>query len=149
MRAVVQRVSRALVKTEGGTAGAIGHGLLVFLGVAVGDGAGEAASLAGKIVRLRIFPDNGGKMNHSLSDAGGAVLAVSQFTLCADLSRGNRPSFGHAAPPDVAKELFEGFCNELKLLGVHVEKGVFGARMEVDLVNNGPVTVVMDTDSWR
>lgn len=146
MRAVVQRVARARVTAVdpiGG--GEIGRGLCVLLGVARGDGEEEAARLAGKIARLRIFADEAGRFDRSVSDIGGAALVVSQFTLIADTAKGNRPSFGEAAAPELAEPLYERFCAELRALGVPVETGVFGAAMEVELVNDGPVTVVLDT----
>src|SRR5581483_1966617 len=134
VRAVVQRVSRARV-SSGGT---IGHGLCVLVGVARGDGEEEATRLAGKVARLRIFPDEEGRFDRSLLDTGGGALVVSQFTLIADTAKGNRPSFGEAAPPEQAEPLYERFCAELRALGVPVARGVFGARMEVELVNDGP-----------
>jgi D-tyrosyl-tRNA(Tyr) deacylase len=137
---VVQRVSRARV-TPGGS---IGPGLCVLLGVARGDGEEEAMRLAGKIARLRVFADEEGKFDRSVIDLGGAVLVVSQFTLIADTAKGNRPSFTDAAPPDEAEPLYVRFCAELRALGVEVETGVFGAKMELELVNDGPVTVVLD-----
>ena len=140
MRAVVQRVSRARV-TPGGE---IGPGLCVLLGVAGGDGEEQAARLAGKIARLRVFPDDAGRFDRSVVDVSGAALVVSQFTLIADTTKGNRPSFAGAAPPDEAQPLYERFCSELRDLGVPVETGVFGAKMEVELVNDGPVTIVLD-----
>ena len=140
MRAVVQRVSRARV-TPGGE---IGPGLCVLLGVAGGDGEEQAARLAGKIARLRVFPDDAGRFDRSVVDVSGAALVVSQFTLIADTAKGNRPSFTDAAPPDEAKALYERFCSELRALGVPVETGVFGAKMEVELVNDGPMTIVLD-----
>jgi D-aminoacyl-tRNA deacylase len=141
MRAVVQRVSRARV-TPGGE---IGPGLCILLGVAGGDGEEEAVRLAGKIARLRIFPDDDGRFDRSVVDVAGAALVVSQFTLIADTAKGNRPSFVDAAPPEQAEPLYEHFTAELRALGVRVETGVFGARMEVELVNDGPVTIVLDT----
>ena len=141
MRAVVQRVSRARV-TPGGE---IGHGLCVLLGVARGDGEEEAARLAGKIAQLRIFPDGDGRFDRSVADVAGAALVVSQFTLIADTAKGNRPSFAEAAPPEEAEPLYERFCEELRAVGVPVETGVFGAKMDVELVNDGPVTIVLDT----
>jgi len=137
----VQRVSRARV-TPGGE---IGRGLCVLLGVARGDGEGEAARLAGKVARLRIFPDEAGRFDRSVEAVGGAVLVVSQFTLIADTAKGNRPSFAEAAPPEEAEPLYEHFCAELRGLGVPVGTGVFGARMELELVNDGPVTIVLDS----
>jgi D-aminoacyl-tRNA deacylase len=141
MRAVVQRVSRARV-TPGGE---IGRGVCVLLGVARADGEEDAARLAGKVARLRIFPDQDGRFDRSVLDVAGAALVVSQFTLIADTAKGNRPSFADAAPPEEAEPLYERFCAELRGHGVPVEQGVFGARMEVELVNDGPVTVVLDT----
>jgi D-aminoacyl-tRNA deacylase len=140
MRAVVQRVSRAGVSPGG----EIGRGLCVLLGVARGDGEEQAARLAGKVARLRIFPDDEGRFDRSAADVAGAILVVSQFTLIADTAKGNRPSFADAAPPDEAEVLYERFCAELRALGLTVETGVFGARMEVELVNDGPVTIVLD-----
>jgi D-aminoacyl-tRNA deacylase len=145
MRAVVQRVSRASVTAGGETVGEVAAGLLVLLGVAVGDGEREAEALAGKVARLRIFPDEEGRFDRSVLDEGGAVLAVSQFTLLADTAKGNRPSFTDAAPPAEAERLYERFCAALRGLGVPVETGRFGARMAVELVNDGPVTIVLDT----
>jgi D-tyrosyl-tRNA(Tyr) deacylase len=141
MRAVVQRVSRARV-TPGGE---IGPGLCILLGVARGNGEEEAGRLAGKIARLRIFPDDDGRFDRSVLDVGGSALVVSQFTLIADTAKGNRPSFAGAAPPEQAEPLYERFTSRLRALGVPVETGVFGARMEVELVNDGPVTIVLDT----
>ncbi|MEX0674589.1 MAG: D-aminoacyl-tRNA deacylase [Gaiellaceae bacterium] len=140
MRAVCQRVSTARASPGGG----IGAGLCVLLGVARGDGEEEAARLAGKIARLRVFEDDRGRFDRSLLDVAGAALVVSQFTLIADTAKGNRPSFSEAAPPEQAEPLYELFCAELRGLGVPVETGVFGARMELELVNDGPVTIVLD-----
>ena len=141
MRAAVQRVSRARV-TPGGE---IGPGLCILLGVARGDREEEAGRLAGKIARLRIFPDDDGRFDRSVLDVGGSALVVYQFTLIADTAKGNRPSFAGAAPPELAEPLYERFTSRLRALGVPVETGVFGARMEVELVNDGPVTIVLDT----
>ena len=149
MKAVIQRVTRASVAVEGETAGSIEAGFLVLLGVAQGDTEAEAELLAGKIARLRVFRDEAGKMNLSLLDTGGAALVISQFTLCADIKKGNRPSFASAASPEQADALYEYFCECLAFCGVGcVEKGVFGAEMYVELCNHGPVTIVMDTDIW-
>jgi D-aminoacyl-tRNA deacylase len=137
--AVVQRVRRARA-TPGGE---IGPGLCVLLGVARGDSAAEAERLAGKVARLRIFQNDEGKSDRSLLDTGGAALVVSQFTLIADTAKGNRPSFSDAAPPDEAEPLYEAFCEALHRLGVEVASGVFGAKMEIELVNDGPVTIVL------
>ena len=143
MRAVCQRVSTARVLVGGELAGEIGPGLCVLLGVAREDGPVEAAHLAGKVARLRVFEDEAGRFDRSLLDTGGAALVVSQFTLIADTAKGNRPSFSGAAPPEQAEPLYELFCTELRALGVPVEQGVFGARMAVELVNDGPVTIVL------
>jgi D-tyrosyl-tRNA(Tyr) deacylase len=140
MRAVVQRVARARA-TPGGE---IGHGLCVLLGLARGDGEEIVARLAGKVARLRIFPDDTGRFDRSVADVDGAALVVSQFTLIADTAKGNRPSFTEAAEPEQAEPLYERFCAELRALGVTVETGVFGAKMDVELVNDGPVTIVLD-----
>ena len=143
MRAVCQRVTAARVLVGGELAGEIGRGLCVLLGVAREDEAAEAARLAGKVARLRVFEDDAGRFDRSLLDVGGAALVVSQFTLIADTAKGNRPSFSGAAPPEQAEPLYELFCAELRSLGVPVEQGVFGARMAVELVNDGPVTIVL------
>jgi D-aminoacyl-tRNA deacylase len=140
MRAVVQRVARA----RAAPGGEIGPGLCVLLGVARGDRQEQAARLAGKVARLRIFPDEEGRFDRSVADVAGAVLVVSQFTLVADTAKGNRPSFAEAAPPQEAEALYERFCSDLRVLGVPVETGVFGAQMEIELVNDGPVTIVLD-----
>jgi D-aminoacyl-tRNA deacylase len=139
VRAVVQRVARAS-STPGGS---IGPGLVVLLGIADDDDAAVAVRLAEKVARLRIFQNDAGKFDRSLLDTHGAVLVVSQFTLIADNAKGNRPSFSHAARPEVAEPLYEQFCAALRDLGVAVETGVFGAHMDVELVNDGPVTVVL------
>jgi D-tyrosyl-tRNA(Tyr) deacylase len=143
VRAVVQRVLRARVVVGGETVGAIGTGLCVLLGVAGDDTADEAERLAGKLARLRIFENEAGKFDQSLLDVSGGALVVSQFTLIADMSKGNRPSFAQAAPPEQAEPLYEVFCDALRGLGIGVETGIFGARMQVGLVNDGPVTLVL------
>lgn len=140
MKAVIQRVISASA-TPGGS---IGRGLCVLLGVARGDDLVTAERLAGKVARLRIFESEEGKLDRSLLDTGGAALVVSQFTLIADTSKGNRPSFTDAAPPDQAEPLYEAFCTELGALGVPLQRGVFGAPMAVELVNDGPVTIVLE-----
>ncbi len=119
--------------------------MCVLLGVARGDDEGTAERLAGKVARLRIFENEEGKFDRSLLDTGGAALVVSQFTLIADTAKGNRPSFAEAAPPEAAEPLFERFCEALREVGVHVETGTFGARMSVELVNDGPVTIILET----
>jgi D-tyrosyl-tRNA(Tyr) deacylase len=142
VRAVVQRVTRARVSPGG----EIGAGLCVLLGVARGDTASDAVRLAGKVARLRIFQNREGKFDRSLLDTGCAALVVSQFTLLADSRRqkGTRPDFSGAAPSGEAEPIYEDFCGSLRAAGVHVETGVFGARMEVELVNDGPVTIILD-----
>jgi D-aminoacyl-tRNA deacylase len=144
MRAVIQRVARARVVVAGETVGAIGSGLCLLLGVAGSDAPGEAERLAGKVARLRIFENEADKFDRSLLDTGGEALVVSQFTLIADTTKGNRPSFGDAAPPEQAEPLYEAFCTALRAAGVPVQTGIFGARMQLELVNDGPVTIVLD-----
>jgi D-tyrosyl-tRNA(Tyr) deacylase len=143
MRAVVQRVSRAEVRVGGEVKGAVEQGFCVLLGVAAGDDWAAAERLAGKVARLRVFEEDG-KFQRSLLDTGGGALVVSQFTLLADTSKGNRPSFTDAAPPELAEPLYVSFCAALEALGVTVARGVFGARMEVELVNDGPATIILD-----
>ena len=150
MKAVIQRVTRASVTVEGRITGEIKNGFLVLLGVMDGDTEEEMKLLAKKVAEIRIFEDENGKMNLSLDKIGGEVLVVSQFTLCADLSHGRRPSFINSAPPAIANELYEKFCEELRNLGVSkVAQGVFGAEMAVELLNDGPVTIIMNTDEWK
>jgi D-tyrosyl-tRNA(Tyr) deacylase len=144
VRAIVQRVSKASVTVGGEVHAAVGHGVLVLLGVARGDDRETAERLAGKVARLRIFENEEGRFDRSLLETGGAALVVSQFTLIADTAKGNRPSFADAAPPEQAESLYEAFCGALRELGASVETGVFGARMAVSLVNDGPVTIVLD-----
>lgn len=145
MRAVVQRVSRASVRVGGETVAAIGAGLLVLVGVGAGDEPEDADFLAEKVVHLRIFPDDRGRFDRSLLDVGGAVLAVSNFTLYGDTRRGRRPGFTDAAPPERAEPLFRRFAEAVRERGVPVQTGVFGARMEVELVNDGPVTLLLES----
>ena len=145
MRAVVQRVSQARVLVDGDVVGEIGAGLCVLFGVAREDGEEDANRLADKIAKLRIFENEDGKFDRSLLDVDGAVLAVSQFTLIADTGKGNRPSFTDAARPEEAEPLYDSFCEALRAQGVDVATGRFGARMAVELVNDGPVTIVLDT----
>jgi len=144
LRTVVQRVSEARVVVADQVVGEIGPGLCVLLGIARGDEAGDAERLAGRIARLRIFENDDGKFDRSLVDTGGAALVVSQFTLIADTAKGNRPSFSRAAEPEVGAQLYQAFCAALTALGVPVETGVFGARMRVEITNDGPVTIVLD-----
>ncbi|HXY84060.1 MAG TPA: D-aminoacyl-tRNA deacylase [Gaiellaceae bacterium] len=144
MRAVCQRVARAQVAVDGAVRGAMGRGLVVLLGVARDDGDEAAVRLAGKVARLRIFEDEQGRFERSLLDVGGSVLVVSQFTLIADTAKGNRPSFTDTARPEHAEPIYEAFCQALRDLGVPVQTGVFGASMQVELVNDGPVTIVLD-----
>jgi D-aminoacyl-tRNA deacylase len=144
MRAVCQRVSEARVRVDQAVVAEIGAGLVVLIGVKRGDTSAEAERLAAKIASLRIFENNEGKFDRSLLDVSGAALVVSQFTLIADTRKGNRPSFSEAAQPDEAERLYETFCTALAATGVDVERGVFGARMAVELVNDGPVTIVLD-----
>jgi D-aminoacyl-tRNA deacylase len=144
VRAVVQRVAEARVVIGSEVAGEIATGLCVLLGVARDDDAASAERLAEKVARLRIFENEEGKFDRSVLDTDGAALVVSQFTLIADTAKGNRPSFANAAPPEDAERLYEAFCSTLRDLGVRVETGSFGARMRVELVNDGPVTIVLD-----
>jgi len=146
MRAVVQRVARARVTVNGEITGEIGKGLLVLLGVADRDSEADADYLAAKIAKLRIFDDAGGKMNLAVTDVGGAVLAVSQFTLCGDARGQNRPSYIHAARPELARPLYEYFVQQFRALGLQCETGRFQEMMQVELVNDGPVTILLDSE---
>ena len=144
MRAVVQRVQRARVVVEGEEVGSIGRGLCVLVGVANDDAETNAVRLAGRVARLRVFENEAGKFDRSLVDVGGAALVVSQFTLIAETAKGNRPSFTQAAPPERAEPVYETFCDALRTHGIDVATGVFGARMAVEIDNDGPVTIVLD-----
>lgn len=146
MRSIIQRVTQTAVVVDGKIVGAIGAGVLVLLGIEAADTREDMEWLAGKIARLRIFPDAGGAMNQSVTDIGGQALVVSQFTLFASTKKGNRPSFIRAAPPEFAERRYTDFCQELEaLLGKPVQRGVFGAHMLVQLVNDGPVTIWIDS----
>jgi D-aminoacyl-tRNA deacylase len=145
MRSVVQRVARGAVRVDGQVVGEVGHGLVVLLGVADGDGSEDARWMADKVAQLRIFEDQDGKMNRSVQDVGGSVLLVSQFTLLGDARKGNRPSFVGAAHPDRANALYEEVATLLRARAVPVAQGVFRAHMEVELVNDGPVTLLLDS----
>jgi D-tyrosyl-tRNA(Tyr) deacylase len=145
MRAVVQRVSRGAVRVDGRTTGEVGRGLVVLLGVAADDGEADARWMADKVAQLRIFEDGAGKMNRSVEDVGGGVLVVSQFTLLGDARKGNRPSFVDAAAPEGASALYESVCAMLRDRGLPVGTGVFRAHMDVELVNDGPVTILLDS----
>jgi D-aminoacyl-tRNA deacylase len=144
VRAVVQRVERARVLVDGETVGEVGAGVCILLGVAGGDDGTAAQRLAGKVARLRIFENDAGKFDLSLLDVGGAALVVSQFTLIADTRKGNRPSFAAAAGPELAEPLYKAFCSALEREGATVARGRFGARMLVEIANDGPVTIVLD-----
>jgi len=146
MRAVVQRVRRAEVRVEGGVVGRIGVGLVVLVGVGQGDSVESGQWLAEKIVNLRVFEDEEGRMNQSLREAGGAILCVSQFTLYGDCRKGRRPSYDRAAAPEAARSLYESFVGALRAYGVPVETGEFRAMMDVELVNDGPVTLLLDSE---
>lgn len=150
MRAIVQRVIRTSVTVGGELKGSAGQGFNVLIGVMNGDTDAEAQLLAAKISKLRVFEDENGKMNRSILDIGGEILVISQFTLCADIRKGNRPSFTDSAPPEEADRLYLAFCEHLREAGVKkVETGVFAADMLVSIDNDGPVTIVMDTDIWE
>lgn len=146
MRALIQRVSRAEVRVAGEVVGAVGLGYMILLGVKPDDTPELAEKLAAKVAKLRVFEDEAGKMNLAISKVNGACLVVSQFTLYGSVKDGNRPGFSYAARPEVAEPLYEKFCQALAALGVPVEKGRFGAMMEVELVNDGPTTIWLDTD---
>lgn len=146
MRAVVQRVAWARVLEDGKLLGEVTGGLCVLLGVARDDDKRATQTLARKLARLRIFPDDEGRFSHSVKDVGGSALVVSQFTLIADTSKGNRPSFSNAAPADLAEPLYKDFCDTLRGEGVQVATGRFGALMQVELVNDGPVTIILSTE---
>jgi D-tyrosyl-tRNA(Tyr) deacylase len=145
LRAVVQRVSRASAAVDGRVTGSIGQGLLILLGVGRGDAEADAEYLAGKVAGLRVFEDETGRMNRSLIEIGGGALVVSQFTLYGDVRRGRRPSFDEAAPPEEANPLYRCFCKLLEEKGLQVERGVFQAMMDVELLNQGPVTILLDS----
>ncbi len=149
MRAVVQRVTRAAVRVDGGTVGEIGPGLLVLVAVSKGDGPEEVEAMAGKLLRLRIFHDEAGKMNRSVEDVRGGLLVVSQFTLYGDVRKGNRPGFERAALPETARALYERLVGRLAESGLTVANGRFAAHMEVELVNDGPVTLQIDVPAER
>jgi D-tyrosyl-tRNA(Tyr) deacylase len=149
VRALVQRVSHGAVRVDGDVRGEIGRGVVVLLGVRRGDGDDDAALLARKVANLRIFPDDAGKLNRSLLDVGGEALSVSQFTLFGDARRGNRPSFIEAAEPEAANRLYERFNELLAASGVRVARGVFRAMMDVEIHNDGPVTIWLDTEVLR
>ena len=143
MKAVIQRVSRAMLRTDGKTVSQIGAGFCIYLGVEKGDSAAEADALARKIAKLRIFEDEAGKLNRSALDCGFEALVISNFTLCADCSHGNRPSFAGAEAPEAANALYERFCEVLAEAGLRTARGVFGADMEIEQINDGPVTIVL------
>ena len=146
MRAVVQRVSRAQVRVDGEVKGAVGRGMVVLLGVGRNDSAEASVYMADKVANLRIFEDEQGKMNRSLAETGGEALVISQFTLYGDVRKGRRPGFDQAAPPEQAEALYEQFVRELVARGIRVATGVFQAHMEVELINDGPVTILLDSD---
>jgi D-tyrosyl-tRNA(Tyr) deacylase len=145
MRAVLQRVSQASVTVDDRVVGQIGRGLLVLVGVEQGDGPADVTYLASKIAEARVFPDDSGRMNRSVQEVGGSVLVVSQFTLLGDLRKGRRPAFDAAERPDTARATYESLINELKKFGLPIEAGVFQADMRVELINEGPVTVLLDS----
>ena len=146
MRALIQRVCRATVRVEEQVVGQIDRGLLILLGISDTDGLSDVEYVAEKCVNLRIFEDDQGKMNRSLLDTGGQALVVSQFTLHADTRKGRRPSFNRAAPPDIANSIYEQFVQHFRTFGIHIETGVFGAYMQVEIHNTGPVTLMIDSE---
>lgn len=146
MRALIQRVCRATVRVEEQVVGQIDRGLLILLGIGDTDGLPDMEYVAEKCANLRIFEDDQGKMNRSLLDTGGQALVVSQFTLHADTRKGRRPSFNRAAPPDIAKSMYEQFVQHLRTFGIHTETGIFGAYMQVEIHNTGPVTLMIDSE---
>lgn len=150
MKAVIQRVTEADVRVDGEIVGSCGNGFMILLGVSEDDTLADAELLAAKTANLRVFCDENDKMNLSLLDIGGEALVISQFTLCADTKKGNRPSFIHAMEPVRAKEFYEYYCEQLEKAGVgHIGRGIFGADMKVSLLNDGPVTIILDTDVWK
>ena len=150
MKAVIQRVSSASVTVDGNIVGSCNEGYMILFGAAEGDTLEDIEILAKKTVNLRVFCDENDKMNRSILDINGEALVISQFTLCADVKKGNRPSFINAMQPDLASQYYDIFCEKLKEFGVkRVEKGIFGADMKVSLVNDGPVTILFDTEIWR
>lgn len=150
MKAVIQRVTNAEVRVDGEVVGSCGRGYMILLGVTEDDVITDAELLATKTANLRVFCDENDKMNLSLLDIGGEALVISQFTLCADTKKGNRPSFIHAMEPDTAKKFYEYYCEQLEKAGVgHIGRGIFGADMKVSLTNDGPVTIMLDTDIWK
>ncbi len=149
MKIVIQRVSEASVSVGGEVVGSIGKGFMLLIGVTKGDTSDEVIALAEKISKMRIFEDENEKMNLSIIEVGGSILAISQFTLCAECRRGNRPDFFNAAPPTEANDLYELFISEMRNKGITTEKGIFGADMKVSLINDGPVTIVLDSNDLK
>lgn len=149
MKAVIQRVNRASVTVDDEVVGKIDHGFVILLGVTHEDTEADVDALVQKIIHLRVFEDEAGKLNRSLIDTNGSILSISQFTLYGDVRKGRRPNFMQAAKPDVANKLYELFNEKIKEQGVHVETGVFGAMMDVSLVNNGPVTIIIETENGK
>ena len=149
MKIVIQRVSEASVSVDGNVVGRIGKGFMLLIGVVKGDTEQDAVTLAEKIYKLRVFEDENEKMNLSLADVNAEVLAISQFTLCAECRRGNRPDFFNAAPPSEANSLYELFAEEMRKKGITTEMGIFGADMKVSLINDGPVTIILDSEDLK